>query len=161
MKKSRRLPWDAALSTGENARRHLPALAHEFFGAGRELLAGPAAPADLHAFRLAAKRFRYTLELFRPLYGRGLDAKLEAVRRIQSLLGKRQDCEVLAGRLRLPAQSSEELRAALEKCERQGLKLEQEFRAYWLDIFDAPGQELSWARYLARRPAAPRNRNML
>lgn len=161
MKKSRSLPWDPALSTGENARSHLPALAHEFFGAGRVLLAGPAAPADLHAFRLAAKRFRYTLELFRPLYGRGLDAKLDAVRRIQSMLGKRQDCEVLAGRLRLPAQSSDELRGALEKCERQGLKIEQEFRTYWLDVFDAPGREGLWARYLARRPAAPRNRAAL
>lgn len=161
MKKRRALPWDPALSTGENARRHLPALTHEFFAAGRELLAGPAAPADLHAFRLAAKRFRYTLELFRPLYGRGLEQKLEAVRRIQSLLGRRQDCEVLAERLRLPAQSSENLRAALEKFERQGLKLEQEFRAYWLDTFDAAGREPLWARYFARPPAAPRARKIL
>lgn len=158
MKKRRGLPWDPALTTGANARLHLPAITREFFAAGRELLAGPAAPADLHMFRLAAKRFRYTLELFRPLYGRGLEQKLEAVRRIQSLLGKRQDCEVLAGRLRLPAQTSENLRAALEKCERQGLKLEQEFRSYWLDVFDAPGHELSWARYFARPPAAPRAR---
>jgi len=156
MKKSRSLAWNAEVSAGENARVELPALAHEFFAVGRELLAGAAAPADLHAFRLAAKRFRYTLELFRPLYGPGLEQKLDAVRRIQSVLGKRQDCEVLAARLRLPAQGSETLRAVLEKTERQALKFEQEFRAYWLDEFDAPGREMAWARYLMRRPAAPR-----
>ena len=154
MKKSRSLAWDAALSVGENARRELPALVHEFFAAGRELLAGPAGPADFHAFRLAAKRFRYTLELFRPLYGRGLEAKLEAVRHIQNLLGRRQDYEVLGGRLRLPAQENEALRAALDKCERQGLRLEQEFRAYWLDEFDAAGRETAWVRYLQPPPPA-------
>ncbi len=157
MKKGRSLDWDAALSAGENARANLPGLTHEFFAAGRALLAGAAAPADLHNFRLAAKRFRYTLELFRPVYGPGLEQKLDAVRRIQSLLGKRQDCEVLAGRLRLPAQSAEPLRAALEKTERQALKLEQEFRAYWLDDFDAPGREIAWVRYFLRRPPAPRS----
>lgn len=156
MKKSRSIEWEIVLSTGENARLHLPALAREFFATGRELLSGPAAPVDLHAFRLAAKRFRYTLELFRPLYGPGLEQRLEAVRKIQSLLGRRQDCEVLAARLRVPAQGAEALRAALEKTERQGLKYEQEFRAFWLDEFDAPGRETAWVRYLMRRPAAPR-----
>lgn len=156
MKKGRSLDWDAGLSAGENARVQLPAVTREFFAAGRVLLAGAAAPVDLHNFRLAAKRFRYTLEMFRPLYGPGLEEKLGAVRKIQSLLGSRQDCEVLAGRLRLPAQGLEALRGALEKTERRALKLEQEFRAYWLDEFDAAGRELTWVRYFMRRPPAPR-----
>ena len=153
MKKNRSLAWDEALSTGENARLQLPQIAHEFFHSGRSLIQRGASAAELHAFRLAAKRFRYTLELFRPLYGPGLEQRLECVRRIQSVLGKRQDCEVLAQRLRASAERTEGLRRALDKLERQGLKLEQEFRAYWLDEFDKPEEELHWARYFAHRPA--------
>lgn len=153
MKKNRSLVWDAALSTGENARLQLPQITHEFFASGRQLIQSGASAAELHAFRLAAKRFRYTLEIFRPLYGPGLEQRLAGVRHIQSLLGKRQDCEVLAQRLRASTERTEGVRRALDKLERQGLKLEQEFRAYWLDEFDKPGEELHWARYFAHRPA--------
>jgi hypothetical protein len=59
-----------------------------------------AAPAQLHAFRLSAKRFRYTLELFEPMYGPMLAERVEQVRKIQSVLGERQDCVVLDERLR-------------------------------------------------------------
>lgn len=152
MKKKRLIPWDVVLSGGENARLHLPPVAREFFAQGRALVASAPAPPELHVFRLAAKRFRYTLEIFRPLYGPGLDRMIDAVKTIQTVLGKRQDCVVLAERVRSGAQTSEPMRAALEKLERQGLKLEQEFRAYWLDEFDRAGNELRWARYLARRP---------
>lgn len=156
MKKNREVGWDPALSIGENVRLQLPQLTREFFASGRELIASGASPIELHGFRLAAKRFRYTLELFRPLYGPGLEQKLESVRRIQSILGKRQDCAVLAQRIREHGDLSDDLRTALDKLERQGLKLEQEFRAYWLDEFDKPGAELLWSRYFARRPSAPK-----
>lgn len=146
------MPWDAVLSAGANARLHLPPLVHEFFSQGRALLSTAPTPPELHAFRLAAKRFRYTLEIFRPLYGPGIDVRLEAVRKIQSLLGKRQDCAVLAQRIRELDGAPEQLRVTLEKLERQGLRLEQEFRAHWLDNFDKPGEESRWVRYLMRPP---------
>ena len=152
MKKKRAIHWDAALSAGENARLQLPPIAGEYFAHGRSVLASAATPAELHAFRLAAKRFRYTLEIFLPLYGPGLVKRIDAVKKIQNILGKRQDSIVLADRVRSGAQTSEMMRGTLDKLERQGLKLEQEFRAYWLDEFDRAGNELRWMRYLARRP---------
>lgn len=155
MKKKRAIAWDASLSSGANARLHLPPVVQEFFALGRALISAVPAPAELHAFRLAAKRFRYTLEIFRPLYGPGLEVRLEAVRKIQTVLGKRQDCAVLAQRIRERHHGSETLRPALEKLERQGLKFEHEFRAYWLDSFDRPGEEMRWVRYLTRPPRTP------
>ena len=47
-----------------------------------------------HAMRIAAKRLRYTLEIARPVYPGGLDASVEAVKRVQSFLGDVHDCDV-------------------------------------------------------------------
>ena len=51
------------------ARRELPRLAEAFFREGRRAASQEASAKQLHKFRLAAKRFRYTLELFAELYG--------------------------------------------------------------------------------------------
>jgi len=73
---------------------------------GRRLGPNPATP-DLHRLRIAAKRFRYLLELFRSLYPEGpVGDVLRDLRRLQDLLGGVQDTvvqlhrlETLAGRL--------------------------------------------------------------
>jgi CHAD domain-containing protein len=51
---------------------------------------------ELHAMRIAAKRLRYTLEIFAPLYEDELQAPLKAVREAQELLGDIHDCDVWA-----------------------------------------------------------------
>lgn len=156
MKKKTSMAWDAMAGAGENARRQMPGVVAEFFLLGRAAAASGGEPARLHAFRLAAKRFRYTLELFRPLYGPGLDARIEAVRKIQSMLGDRQDFAVLSARLRNTLMPSDALLEALRACDEKGRGLEERFVAYWRDEFDVPGAEPRWVRYLLRRPAAPR-----
>jgi CHAD domain-containing protein len=147
MKKSHTVRWERALSAGENARNALPAATREFFALGREAASGLATPAKLHAFRLAAKRFRYTLEVFRPLYGPGLESRLEQVRKIQTLLGDRQDCAVLAERLRDKGHDD-----VLRTLTDHGRSLEEKFLRYWREKFDAPGSEEQMIRYLRRRP---------
>ena len=52
-------------------------------------------PEELHGFRLETKRFRYTLELFRPLYGPNLDRYLKALRELQGALGKVSDYQAI------------------------------------------------------------------
>ncbi len=52
-----------------------------------------------HAMRIAAKRLRYTMELFRSLYAGELDRPIEAVKQIQSLLGDVHDRDVWQGQL--------------------------------------------------------------
>jgi len=47
-----------------------------------------------HQMRIAAKRLRYTMELFRPAYEGDLDACLSAIKKLQDLLGDLHDCDV-------------------------------------------------------------------
>ncbi|MBI3946926.1 MAG: CHAD domain-containing protein [Armatimonadetes bacterium] len=54
----------------------------------------PECAEELHAMRIAAKRLRYTMELFAPLYEDGLKPPLQGVRALQELLGDIHDCDV-------------------------------------------------------------------
>lgn len=47
-----------------------------------------------HAMRIAAKRLRYTLETFAPLFDGGLDEFIQELRRCQTYLGDIHDCDV-------------------------------------------------------------------
>ena len=49
---------------------------------------------ELHLMRIAAKRLRYSLEIFAPLYPDGLDNTLEIMRSVQTGLGEIRDCDV-------------------------------------------------------------------
>jgi len=51
---------------------------------------------ELHAMRIAAKHFRYTMEALAPLYESGLEDHIAAARRIQTMLGDIHDCDVWA-----------------------------------------------------------------
>lgn len=50
--------------------------------------------AEHHEMRIAAKRLRYTMEVFAPLYEGRLSKPLEVVRSMQRLLGDLHDCDV-------------------------------------------------------------------
>jgi hypothetical protein len=56
----------------------------------------PEAILELHAMRIAAKRLRYTLETFSPLYPNELKAYIQAVKTTQEMLGEIHDCDVWA-----------------------------------------------------------------
>ena len=49
---------------------------------------------ELHAMRIAGKRLRYTLEVFRPLLGGEAAIFLEKLKEMQDLLGEIHDCDV-------------------------------------------------------------------
>jgi CHAD domain-containing protein len=51
---------------------------------------------ELHAMRIAAKKLRYVMETFAPLYPEGLKPFLIAVRKAQETLGNIHDCDVWA-----------------------------------------------------------------
>jgi CHAD domain-containing protein len=54
----------------------------------------PEAAEQLHAMRIAAKRLRYMLEIFAPLYDEGLKSFILAVKTAQEMLGNIHDCDV-------------------------------------------------------------------
>ena len=92
---AQRMKWKTSESVAENARRVLPKLAQDYFEAGRKAVKQKQSAKALHRFRLATKRFRYALELFRPLYGPSLDRHLKAVHAIQDALGKISDYQTI------------------------------------------------------------------
>ena len=49
---------------------------------------------ELHLMRIAAKRLRYSLEIFAPLYPNHLENILEIMRTVQTDLGEIRDCDV-------------------------------------------------------------------
>ncbi|TAJ45501.1 CHAD domain-containing protein [Methanofollis fontis] len=56
----------------------------------------PDAILEHHAMRIAAKRLRYTMEIFGPLYPDGLKDAIKSVKRMQDYLGDIHDCDVWA-----------------------------------------------------------------
>src|SRR5262249_5894171 len=88
---SQHMKLKTSRNAAETAGAALPRMAVKYFKAGREAANGNPSPKELHRFRIATKRFRYSLELFRPIYGPSLERQLDALRKIQNVLGKLSD----------------------------------------------------------------------
>ena len=142
--------WESARSAEENASKKLPQLARAYFRAGRELFAAKPAVGAFHKFRLETKRFRYTLELFQPCYGPGLEERLKLLRNIQDLLGEINDCATTQKLLR---PQPDRISKFLER--RMALNA-RALRMWWRQTFDSAGQEIWWTTYLARFARKPR-----
>jgi CHAD domain-containing protein len=159
MSKLHRVAWEERAGAAVNARRELPHLAASYFARVRALLADDPSAPKLHRLRLVTKRLRYTLELFRPCYGPGLDTRLAALRRIQQSLGEVND-SAAAGRLlsRSMSAASPQRARMLHFLEERAAAKAEEFRKDWSEVFDAPGQERWWTTYLARHARTPGRR---
>jgi CHAD domain-containing protein len=159
MAKTSHAKWDERLGPAPNARRQLPPLISEYFARGRQTAASDPSPAKLHRLRLATKRLRYTLELFRPCYGPGLESRLAALHEVQQLLGEVSDGGAairFLGDASL-ARSRQRSRAILYLRQRTARK-QREFRKHWVEVFDAPSRERWWVAYLSRHSRAPSRR---
>src|ERR1700682_1410987 len=88
---SQRMKWKPSRSVIENASSVLPKLVEKYFKSGRTAADGKRSPKELHRFRFRTKQFRYSLELFRPVYGPSLDRRLNSLRGLQAALGKLSD----------------------------------------------------------------------
>jgi CHAD domain-containing protein len=132
----------------ETARTVLPKMAEKYFKAGREVAEGTPSPKELHRFRIATKRFRYSLELFRPVYGSSLERQLDALRKLQNILGKLSDYHTMQSMFT----NDKSLDAKLQRAANKKLK---EFHERW-KAFGSPLQLRRWKSYLARggRPVA-------
>jgi CHAD domain-containing protein len=136
-----------ALTASENARAVLPKMARQYFEAGRQAIDGKRPPDKLHGFRLKTKRFRYTLELFRPLYGPNLERYLKRLRELQGALGKVSDYQAIQRVL----SSDGELKRKIDRA----LKLRvKDLRKSWR-AFDSEGQLKRWRNYLAAGDSKP------
>ena len=146
---ARGMKWDQREGGAANARRQLPRMVAAYFSRVRAFLAEDAAPSKLHRLRLASKRLRYTLELFRPCYPSGLEERLDALKVLQDSLGEVNDAVASSRLLRGALKDKPKVRKFLE--ERAADKA-AEFTRHWKETFDAPGQEAWWTDFLARPP---------
>jgi CHAD domain-containing protein len=137
-------------SAAENARGVLPKMARKYFEAGRKAIEGKRPPEELHGFRLETKRFRYTLELFRPLYGPTMDRYLKALRELQSALGKVSDYQAIQRVL----SNDSEVQAQIEHALKGKVK---DLRHSW-KAFDSEGQLKRWRTYLAGDHSKPKSK---
>lgn len=84
--------WQLDQSLEGNLSRILPLRAEQFFASGTAALSAHADYHKLHQFRLQAKRFRYTLELFDSFYGTEMPQGGEILKELQDRLGAINDC---------------------------------------------------------------------
>jgi CHAD domain-containing protein len=146
--KSRVNLFRTSQSVPANARRTLPAVAGDYFRQGAALVSESATPADFHRFRLTTKTFRYTLELFLPVYGPGLRQHLRNVQKLQQFLGEMQDSEVvIAMDLDDP-----KLTAYLQ---RRAIQAKARFLNHWDAEFAHSSRQRRFLHYLARYAKNP------
>lgn len=144
MAKPKPIVWNAAEDPAENAARELPKAARAYFRDGRAMCQSQSSVRTLHTFRLQTKRLRYTIELFRPCYGPGLDRRLALLRDVQTHLGEINDC---AAATVLLGKTHPHFRAFLKH--RMSAKI-SELHRFWQQTVDAAGQEHWWTDYLSR-----------
>lgn len=137
--------WDAGLSPADNARAVLPGLARKFIKAGNRAVQEETDWPDLHQFRLRGKRFRYTLELFTPVYGKGLERRIEAMRKVQTVLGDINDCETMLAMEPLKADAP-----LVEWLSKKRDERRKKFVDLWSQEFDGMQAEKRWMSYFKR-----------
>jgi CHAD domain-containing protein len=145
------IEWIPRAEAADNARTRLPKLVAAYFAEGRRLLAANPAPAQLHALRLATKKVRYTLELFKPCYDDGLNERIGALKSLQQMLGEINDTVAAEGTIEAALGSrTPEMGKVARFLRERGKAKANEFKRHWTNVFDAPGQERWWTSYLAR-----------
>ena len=138
--------WRDDLDVADNLRKRLPKIARKYFARGRNALDPGAGWKKKHAFRLATKQFRYTLELFRAEYGPGLEERIEHLKKVQDLLGKANDYIVTAEILKSTA-GTDELRARFSRKAESRVK---QLRSWWRTNMEPEAVEKRWIVYLER-----------
>ena len=119
----------------DNARRILAVRIAEFYSF-EPIIPHPELSEALHDLRISAKRLRYTLELFRPQFGKAGERQIERVKTIQERLGTLHDHDV-----RIDLIGDELSRLMVEQS--------QKMRS---DIADASPDELAGIAAVALRP---------
>lgn len=147
--------WRSALlacQVQDGLQPRLRRAARKFLANGEAAAAEKASAEDLHRFRIEAKKFRYTLELFEPAWGDPVSQWLARLKPVQTVLGDVHD-SFMARDIAERFGGSREIDAWLKRRQRRKLR---EFRRLWQESFPVPDQPLRIAalRRPARKPAA-------
>ena len=149
-----KIEWDEIAGPSANAGGELPRLMSAYFSTVREFLAADPTPLELHQLRLASKRLRYTLELFRPCYPAGLEDRIRALKKLQDWLGEVNDAVATERLLHHALKNQPKVRQFLEE---RAAQHAAGFTRHWNEIFDAPGREVWWMDFLANPVTQTKN----
>ena len=147
--------WRSKMAAPANKRaliedylKNLPVMAAEFFEAGERAADASADSDTLHKFRIKTKKFRYTLELFEPVYGATLNARMRVLRNVQQRLGDINDYAASARILKNYRKGHRTVvDRALEHLARLSAAEVKDFRRYFHRAL-GPKQKGLWIRYL-------------
>jgi CHAD domain-containing protein len=150
LKRERRKRHRAAVAT-PRAHYHwqiatrLPALAEDFFLVGDAAAAPGSNYQALHSFRLRAKRFRYTLELFERFYGSEMATGAHALKGVQDRLGAINDCVTT---IDLLSEDPSAIAAVQQRLDQRS----RAFQTYWRSHFSL--HKRAWWRQWLAQPRA-------
>jgi CHAD domain-containing protein len=151
LKKGVKIDWDPHKRVAANASEKLPDFARAFLAAGAGLGDAEVSFKGLHRFRLLTKRFRYTLEMFRPCYGPGLEERIQALQILQQHLGDINDCAateaLVLERKDLAEEERERLLGRLKSL--SGTRIAG-LHQYWQEEFASERKQKWWIDYLGR-----------
>ena len=137
----------------EMSRQILCQMVKDFLKYGNEAASPTASLEDLHRFRIVARKFRYTLELFEPLHGSSASNRgVARIKRAQVVLDDINDCNTIASCL-AQCDGGNRLAGRLRKGQRKKM---EEFRQYWSEAFRDGEQLRRWIDHLGRPTARPR-----
>ena len=137
----------AQAPTGENARKIARTRLEELY-TWNEYVGQPYAVHELHNLRIAAKRLRYTLEIFEPALPLASQPAIREVEQIQEELGSLHDSDVLIALLRLclgswdAGESYVSLMAHSRKLTQGRIMLDPALLRYLLDEKEVPSKEV-------------------
>lgn len=141
----KKFKWCESSSVAVNARTVLPEFFSAFYERAEPVLKS-GDPKALHDFRLAAKKFRYSLEMFRGIHGSNMVQLLALMKDLQDRLGAISDCSTT--RAMLAESDSPEFAAWLEA---RSARRIVELRRFWQERFDKASAQ-KWRNYLAAYP---------
>jgi CHAD domain-containing protein len=139
----------------DHARQVLPQIARAFRKRGDRAADPNASATEVHHCRIQAKKLRYSLELFQPVYGPAAEAGIKRLRELQTLLGDVNDCRMVRVLLK-DLDGTREIERRLKKSQKKKLR---KFQKLWKAQF-APGSMRQWIQELRTPPRKPMARSM-
>jgi len=115
-----------------------------FFESGRHIL-NQNDVAAIHEFRIAAKQFRYLIEVFSSVYDEGVEKKLKDLKKLQDDLGRLNDI-VTARSLVQPQNSTTEI---LEWLQKEEGKAHAALLDHWKNHMDTSEKENQWNQFFS------------
>ncbi len=123
----------------------VPRITREFIRLGGKAV-GSRSPTARHRFRIAAKHYRYTVEILAPILGRRrAERHLSVTKAVQSRLGDVNDCETVRA-LAADWKLGRDFNRFLRKTEPRQI---DEFRKEWNAQFADPNPARRWAANLS------------